>query len=170
MLYAIGIHLPSISATLPDGMTARIESLTASLTLGVALLLAACSGVDTRSTATPSPSSGASSSITRPAGTPGAAVATAPLADSRRSPATSNGPLYACVTERAGVRNEIAIDLEPKVAALCARHPEMGPCQYERESCRKSGGRVFAMDGREITRQTEDEYDRKVMRVRFRAN
>jgi len=29
---------------------------------------------------------------------------------------------------------------------------------------------VFAADGREITRAVEDEYDRKVMRVRFRAN
>jgi len=46
----------------------------------------------------------------------------------------------------------------------------MGPCQYERNLCRSSGGRVFAAGGQEITRQTEDEYDRKVLRVRFRTN
>jgi hypothetical protein len=46
----------------------------------------------------------------------------------------------------------------------------MGPCQYERNSCRASGGRVFAGNGSEITMATEAEYDKKVMHVRFRAN
>jgi len=46
----------------------------------------------------------------------------------------------------------------------------MGPCQYERDVCRSSGGRVFAAGGFEITRAVEAEYDRKVMRVRFKAN
>jgi hypothetical protein len=46
----------------------------------------------------------------------------------------------------------------------------MGPCQYEREVCRRSGGRVIAADGKEITKATEAEYDRKVMRVRFRGD
>jgi hypothetical protein len=46
----------------------------------------------------------------------------------------------------------------------------MGPCQYERDLCRRSGGRVFASNGLEITQHVEDEYDRKVLRVRFRAN
>jgi hypothetical protein len=46
----------------------------------------------------------------------------------------------------------------------------MGPCQYERDVCRRAGGRVYASGGVEITRAMEDEYDRKVMRVRFRAN
>ena len=77
---------------------------------------------------------------------------------------------YTCVTDGADGRKQTAIELEPKVASLCARHPEMGPCQYEREVCRKSGGRVFAQGGQEITRRTEDEYDRKVLRVRFRAS
>ncbi|HSD00674.1 MAG TPA: hypothetical protein VLI21_17355 [Casimicrobiaceae bacterium] len=81
----------------------------------------------------------------------------------------SDRTLYTCVTDGAGGRKQ-AIELEPKLASLCARHPEMGPCQYEREVCRKAGGRVFAQGGQEITRRTEDEYDRKVMRVRFRAN
>jgi hypothetical protein len=53
---------------------------------------------------------------------------------------------------------------------MCAKHPEMGPCQYERDICRRSGGRVYAAGGAEITAQTEAEYDKKVMRVRFKAN
>lgn len=78
--------------------------------------------------------------------------------------------LYICVTQPAGIRAEAPIAFEPKAAALCARHPEMGPCQYERETCRQRGGRVFAANGQEITRQIEDEYDRKVLRSRFRSN
>jgi hypothetical protein len=46
----------------------------------------------------------------------------------------------------------------------------MGPCQYERNVCRAAGGRVYAANGEEITMRTEAEYDRKVLRVRFRAN
>jgi len=52
------------------------------------------------------------------------------------------------------------------VAALCRRHPEMGPCQYARNACRSDGGRVYAADGSEITQADESEYDKKVMRVR----
>lgn len=82
-------------------------------------------------------------------------------------PATA---LYVCVSGTSGGRKQTAIEFAPNVDALCRRHPEMGPCQYERDLCRKSGGRVFAANGQEITRQVEDEYDRKVWRVRFRAN
>ena len=46
----------------------------------------------------------------------------------------------------------------------------MGPCQYERNLCRGGGGRVYAPDGTEITMATEAEYDKKVMRVRFKSN
>ena len=80
------------------------------------------------------------------------------------------GAVYACVVDSAGERQVTAIEFAPKVAALCAKNPEMGPCQYEREVCRHSGGRVFAADGKEITKATEAEYDRKVMRVQFQAN
>ena len=80
------------------------------------------------------------------------------------------GVQYVCVADRAGTREQTSIVFLPKVAELCQRHPEMGPCQYERNACRNSGGRVFAANGIEITMQTEAEYDRKVMRVRFRAN
>jgi len=93
-----------------------------------------------------------------PAGAPPTAVALPP------------GALYVCVSESAAQRQQTVIEFAPKVAAICKRHPEMGPCQYERDICRRSGGRVYAANGQEITRQIEDEYDRKVLRVRFRAN
>ena len=80
------------------------------------------------------------------------------------------GAIYVCVVDRDGVRRQTAIEFAPKVGALCARHPEMGPCQYERNVCRRAGGRVYAANGDEITMTTEAEYDKKVMRVRFRAN
>ena len=80
------------------------------------------------------------------------------------------GAIYVCVSDNAGVRQQTAIEFVPKVGALCAKHPEMGPCQYERDVCRKSGGRVYAAGGIEITQATEAEYDKKVMRVRFKAN
>jgi hypothetical protein len=100
------------------------------------------------------------------------------LAVPGREPAASALPaikvpadlLYVCVTDVARERRQVGIEFTPKVHALCKRHPEMGPCQYERNVCRRSGGRVFAASGEEITLATEAEYDRKVMRVRFRAN
>lgn len=78
--------------------------------------------------------------------------------------------IYVCVVDSAGTRRQTVIEFVPKVHQLCRRHPEMGPCQYERNACRSAGGRVFAAAGHEITTATEAEYDRKVMRVRFRAN
>ncbi len=80
------------------------------------------------------------------------------------------GAVYACVVGAGDTRTVTAIEFVPKVAALCAKHPEMGPCQYERDGCRRHGGRVFAADGREITAATEAEYDRKVLRIRMRAD
>jgi hypothetical protein len=77
---------------------------------------------------------------------------------------------YVCVSETDGEWRQTAIDFAPKIAQLCQKHPEMGPCQYERNLCRRSGGRVYATGGVEITTATEAEYDRKVMRVRFKAN
>ena len=80
------------------------------------------------------------------------------------------GASYVCVSDTGGARQQTAIEFSPKVGALCAMHPEMGPCQYERELCRRSGGRVYAAGGVEITRETEADYDKKVLRVRFKAN
>ena len=78
--------------------------------------------------------------------------------------------LYVCVIDRQGVRQQTAIEFSPKVGALCRRHPEMSPCKYERSICRRSGGRVFAANGMEITQLTELEYDKRVLRVMFRAD
>ncbi len=77
---------------------------------------------------------------------------------------------YVCVTNASGGFTVTTIEFAPKVATLCRRHPEMGPCQYERNRCRQSGGRVYAAGGVEITTDTEADYDRKVMRVRFKSN
>jgi hypothetical protein len=78
--------------------------------------------------------------------------------------------IYVCVTQSNDKQQQVVIEFEPKVRELCRKHPEMGPCQYERDICRRSGGRVFAKDGKEITLATEAEYDKRVMRVRFKAN
>jgi len=122
--------------------------------------------------------------VTPPADTSGAAVVRRPLPEPApakpsvatvapaREPAVvvPPGVIYVCVSESGGVRTQTAIEFVPKVGAMCAKHPEMGPCQYERDVCRRSGGRVYAAGGVEITAQTEAEYDKKVMRVRFKAN
>jgi len=80
------------------------------------------------------------------------------------------GALYVCVSESGGVRQTTAIEFAPKVGAVCAKDPEMSPCQYERNVCRKSGGRVYAANGVEITMATEAEYDKKVMRILLKSN
>jgi hypothetical protein len=74
--------------------------------------------------------------------------------------------VYVCIAGSGKDRTIAAIQLEEKVAALCRRHTEMGPCQSARNVCRRSGGRVYAADGSEVTQADEAEYDRKVMRVR----
>ncbi|MCC6195088.1 MAG: hypothetical protein IT518_11520 [Burkholderiales bacterium] len=76
------------------------------------------------------------------------------------------GPLYVCQTATA----KTAIEYEPRVERLCRRHPEMGPCQYERSACRAKGGRVYTAKGEEVTLAVEAEYDRIVRRVRFQAD
>lgn len=106
-----------------------------------------------------------------PAAPPATAAAVpAPTAGALASVTLPAGAQYVCVADRGGTRQQTTIEFVPKVADLCRRHPEMGPCQYERNLCRQSGGRVFAANGVEITMQTEAEYDKKVMRVRFKAN
>jgi len=124
--------------------------------------------------------------VTPPAETKGAAVVRRPLPETApTAPATAllapatvareppvvvpPGVIYVCVSASGGARTQTAIEFAPKVGAMCAKHPEMGPCQYERDVCRRSGGRVYAAGGVEITAQTEAEYDKKVLRVRFKA-
>jgi hypothetical protein len=78
--------------------------------------------------------------------------------------------LYVCVVDTQGVRQQTALEFTPRIGELCRKHPEMGPCKYERNMCRHSGGRVFAANGIEITRLTEADYDKRVLRVVFRAD
>ena len=90
----------------------------------------------------------------------------APLAVSIVPPNTQ----YVCVSETNGARIQTSIEFSPKVPALCRKHPEMGPCKYERDVCRRSNGRVYTGTGVEITQQTEAEYDKRVVRVVFKSN
>ena len=76
------------------------------------------------------------------------------------------GPIYAC--DVGGARTPIEYDAN--VEGLCRRHPEMGPCQYERDACRRRGGRVYTANGEEVTAAVEAEYDKRVRRVRFQAD
>jgi hypothetical protein len=109
-----------------------------------------------------------------PAAKPPAAAAPAPVAPVVKAPPPvvlpsmdlPPGPLYTC--DVAGTRT--AIEYVENVAKLCRRHPEMGPCQYERDACRKGGGRVFTTKGEEVTPGVEAAYDAKVQRVRFQAD
>ena len=100
-----------------------------------------------------------------------------PASDTEKASAPSPVPvvippntLYVCVIDTQGVRKQTAIEFSPKVGTLCRRHPEMSACKYERNACRRSGGRVFAANGMEITQLTELEYDKRVLRVLFRAD
>lgn len=143
--------------------------------LAAVAILAACAAPKTPLPITP-PSDVKDAAVSRrpvePLPAPAPAAPAPPVA-SQAAPQTvivPTGAQYVCLSDNRGQITQTAIEFAPKVAALCKRHPEMGPCQYERDLCRSSGGRVYAAGGQEITRQIEDEYDRKVLRVRFRAN
>ena len=88
------------------------------------------------------------------------------IADSLDVASIPAGAVYVCVAGNGQDRTIRSIELQEKVAALCRRHTEMGPCQSARNACRRSGGRVYAADGSEITQADEAEYDKKVMRMR----
>ena len=94
------------------------------------------------------------------------AVTAQAIGDKVDAAAIPTGAVYVCATGSGKDRTIATIELEEKVAALCRRHTEMGPCQSARNACRRSGGRVYAPDGSEITQADETEYDKKVMRVR----
>ena len=127
----------------------------------------------TAPTSPASTSADAAAVTRRPIETPPAA-ATAPPSALLAAPAppivVPPGVIYVCVTGSGSAMAQTAIEYIPKVDALCRKHPEMGPCQYERNACRGKGGRVFAADGKEITMAIEAEYDKKVRRVTFKAN
>lgn len=151
----------------------------ASLRLGLLLLLA-LPGCAQRESIPPAPPKDAGSAqVVRRSAEPAPGETMPPLALAPPSRAPGAPPLagivvppeavYACVAERDGQRTQTVIEFAPKVLALCRRHPEMGPCQYERNVCRAGGGRVYAANGQEITMATEAEYDKRVRRVRFQA-
>jgi hypothetical protein len=137
--------------------------------LAVVAFLAACSPAPVDKTPAPitPPSEAGGAAVVRRAGpeTPAAPPGAAPAPI-----VVPAGAIYVCVTDANGARQTTVIEFEPKVHAVCAKNPEMGPCQYERNACRSRGGRVYAANGVEITMQTEAEYDKKVMRVRFKSN
>ena len=133
-------------------------------------LLAGCSPAPVEKTPVP---------LTPPSETAGAPVVRRATPETAAAPASAvaavpivvpAGAIYVCVSDANGARQTTVIEFAPKVHDLCAKNPEMGPCQYERNVCRGSGGRVYAANGVEITKQTEAEYDKKVMRVRFKSN
>ena len=106
-----------------------------------------------------------------PCAAPAAPAAVAPVAPAPPKVALPvvdppPGPLYTC--ERSGAREPLA--LSESVDRLCRRHPEMGPCQYERDQCRKGGGRVLTARNEEVTAAVEAEYDKRVTRVRLQAD
>jgi hypothetical protein len=84
--------------------------------------------------------------------------------------AATTGPLYFCAQVEGSAAQRKTITFTPEVEALCRKAPEMGPCKYERDACRRQGGRVQTADGSEITPQTETEYDRRVLRIRMKSN
>ncbi|MET0682294.1 MAG: hypothetical protein ABWZ29_03010 [Casimicrobiaceae bacterium] len=102
---------------------------------------------------------------------PPPATSPAPAASAPMPPiVVPAGALYVCAVRTGATLEQTAIEYAEKVGQMCRKHPEMGPCQYERNACRRKGGRVFAADGTEITMVTEAEYDKKVRRVTFKAN
>jgi len=84
--------------------------------------------------------------------------------------AAIDGVLYVCVVGTGTTQQRTPIELSASVDKLCRKAPEMGPCQYEREVCRRRGGKVYTTTGVEITKQVETEYDRRVMRIRMKSN
>ena len=88
------------------------------------------------------------------------------IADKLDAASIPTGAVFVCAVGTGKDRKITTIELEEKVAALCRRHTEMGPCQNARNACRRRGGRVYAADGSAVTQADEAEYDKKVMRVR----
>jgi len=157
-------------------------------TCAASLLVAACAG--SRPSGNAPGSAIPPGSESAPSAAPIPLPATAPLAAEPRSdvpplasapPSTAarpasafafanhipQGTLYVCTSGSDAAQTPI--EYEPKVRDLCAKHPEMGVCQYGRDACRASGGRVYDAGGVEITKAIEAEYDRKVMRFRLRS-
>src|SRR5512143_3114715 len=144
-------------------------------TLVVAAALAGIAGCSAPVTSPSTPGRAQSAAVVRkqaPESPPAGAVVPSTRSNGAAVQAVTVPPdaQYVCVKSESGGSSVTTIEFPPKVAALCRRHPEMGPCQYERNLCRRGGGRVYAAGGVEITTDTEADYDRKVMRVRLKSN
>jgi hypothetical protein len=144
------------------------------LAIAICVALPACSGQDVDKPGIPTPAQDEAAAIVQPSSpeTPPEAPETASAPEPQPEPASvPPGVLYVCVRDAAGPARQSPIEFAPRVAALCRKAPEMGPCRYEREACRRSGGRVFTADaGIEITLSTEADYDKRVLRVRMKSN
>ena len=150
-----------------DTRTIRAPGWMLAMAAALLLALAACQSSTPPPRATAPPAAKTVPAVPAAAAPPAAApVATMPPVMVLPSMDLPPGPLYTC--DVAGMRT--AIDYAENVEKLCRRHPEMGPCQYERDACRKAGGRVFTAKGEEVTPTVEAAYDAKVRRVRFQAD
>jgi hypothetical protein len=139
--------------------------------IAIAVLLAACQQAAPPPAATPAPQTKADVVAAMPTPPPTAPVSVRPalvVPPGVKLPSLDfpPGPLYVCDT----ASGKTSIEYEARVEQLCRRHPEMGPCQYERNLCRAKGGRVYTAKGEEVTMAVEAEYDRVVQRVRFQAD
>jgi hypothetical protein len=139
--------------------------------------LSACNAPTPEPRAVPAtpPGDAAGAAVARPPSEtpPTPAVAAPPVSQAQTATeaiAVPPGALYVCVSGAGTQLQQTPIELAPAVGELCSKHPEMGPCRYERDACRRRGGRVFAAGGAEITKLTEAEYDRRVMRIRLKSN
>jgi len=61
------------------------------------------------------------------------------IADKLDAASIPMGAVYVCAAGSGKDRAIEKIELEEKVAALCRRHTEMGPCQNARNACRRNG-------------------------------
>lgn len=150
--------------------------------LAAVLLLAGCAQAPTAPTP-PAEAKPAVKSEPPPAVTPPAPVVVAPPAPVAPPPAKPATPSaaeiatapsttppgttrYQCVR---GGGDAKPIEFPESSGRICARFPAMGPCQYQRDACRRDGGRVIRFDGIEITTDVEREYDKQVQRFRLNA-
>jgi hypothetical protein len=145
--------------------------------LGAVIALCACNAPTPEPRAVPGKPPGDATRATvaqppseTPPAPPAAAPPVSPSQTATEAIAVPPGALYVCVSGAGSQLRQTPIEYAPAVGDLCGRHPEMGPCRYERDACRRRGGRVFAAEGKEITLLTEAEYDKRVMRARLRAD
>src|SRR5215211_7295956 len=128
---------------------ARAVNIRVCLAIGIVALLAACA-----TQKAPEPAPAAPVPITPSQDVPSSPVVREALPAQPVPPTQEGGPtppampsiasipprtLYVCSKLVKGEISQTAIEFIPKVDSLCRRHPEMLPCQYERDICRRGG-------------------------------